>query len=211
MDHWKGLMLPIRKPTIKTSSTNRDDSWPGQVNRGEGGGLCGTTGTQYTDHAFGSSNTRSIHLLLKGFLWKRAFMENASIIKADRQMSFTRCYLFYYQSKYSQTIPYKHTWNTRSLTPARTLHVHIFIPTSAYFSIDCKVYRHFKNWPIFRLGLCDMKDIHSYSIFSEGTEKQVVWYPDTKISEHRKISHIARSLKEPSVGSPRPRESTAGL
>lgn len=56
-----------------------------------------------------------------------------------------------------------------------------------------------------------MKDIHSYSIFSEGTEKQVVWYPDTKISEHRKISHIARSLKEPRVGSPRPRESTAGL
>lgn len=41
-------------------------------------------------------------------------------------------------------------------------------------------------------------------------KNRLFWYPDTKISEHRKISHTARSLKEPRVGSPSPRESTTG-
>lgn len=100
-------MLHIKKLTIKkTSSRNidtvntalrtSDQGWFSGANKvgdawGGGGDAdtqCGATSTQHIDHTFGSSNTRSIHLLLKGFLWGATSMEDASIIKVDRPNVF---------------------------------------------------------------------------------------------------------------------------
>lgn len=91
---------------------------------------------------------------------------------------------------------------------------HNFVPTSAR---DWKVHRDFKKWPIFRSGLCDMKDIHSCSIFSERTEKQVVLVPwHRNLSTQENILHCKKPVraqsraKSNSTGSSSLRENTTG-